>query len=64
LFEGPAGANQPAIITDSPADAYSKMITVFIPLLVDEVVLYFIALFLLRLNNISILTTLFMNICD
>ncbi|RLM57697.1 exocyst complex component SEC3A-like [Panicum miliaceum] len=36
LFEGPAGANQPASITDSPADAYSKMITVFIPLLVDE----------------------------
>jgi hypothetical protein len=39
LFEGPAGANQPAGITDSSADAYSKMITVFIPLLVDEVVL-------------------------
>ncbi|KAM0903150.1 hypothetical protein ACQ4PT_018925 [Festuca glaucescens] len=36
LFEGPAGANQPAGITDSSADAYSKMITVFIPLLVDE----------------------------
>ncbi|XP_062182581.1 exocyst complex component SEC3A-like isoform X2 [Phragmites australis] len=36
LFEGPAGANQPASITDSSADAYSKMITVFIPLLVDE----------------------------
>ncbi|CAN6371729.1 unnamed protein product [Urochloa humidicola] len=36
LFEGPASANQPASITDSPADAYSKMITVFIPLLVDE----------------------------
>ncbi|PWZ27301.1 hypothetical protein Zm00014a_026993 [Zea mays] len=36
LFEGPAGANQPASITDSPADAYSKMITVFVPLLVDE----------------------------
>jgi hypothetical protein len=38
LFEGPAGANQLAGITDSSADAYSKMITVFIPLLVDEVV--------------------------
>ncbi|XP_051179619.1 exocyst complex component SEC3A [Lolium perenne] len=36
LFEGPAGANQLAGITDSSADAYSKMITVFIPLLVDE----------------------------
>ncbi|CAM0875014.1 unnamed protein product [Alopecurus aequalis] len=36
LFEGPAGANQTAGITDSSADAYSKMITVFIPLLVDE----------------------------
>ncbi|KAJ1265696.1 hypothetical protein BS78_08G095500 [Paspalum vaginatum] len=36
LFEGPAGANQPTSITESPADAYSKMITIFIPLLVDE----------------------------
>ncbi|TVU25817.1 hypothetical protein EJB05_28327 [Eragrostis curvula] len=36
LFEGPAGANQPATITDSSADAYSKMITTFIPLFVDE----------------------------
>ncbi|TKW00418.1 hypothetical protein SEVIR_8G107200v4 [Setaria viridis] len=36
LFEGPAGANQPASITDSPADAYTKMITVFIPLIIDE----------------------------
>uniref|UniRef100_A0A453HEV9 Exocyst complex component Sec3 coiled-coil domain-containing protein n=1 Tax=Aegilops tauschii subsp. strangulata TaxID=200361 RepID=A0A453HEV9_AEGTS len=35
-FEGPAGANQPAGIADSPAEAYSKMITAFIPLLVDE----------------------------
>ncbi|PNT63723.1 hypothetical protein BRADI_4g20338v3 [Brachypodium distachyon] len=35
-FEGPAGANQPAGVTDSPGDAYSKMITNFIPLLVDE----------------------------
>lgn len=45
MFEGPAGVNQPASITDSPADAYTKMITVFIPLLVDEVVLNFFALF-------------------
>uniref|UniRef100_A0ACD6A309 Uncharacterized protein n=1 Tax=Avena sativa TaxID=4498 RepID=A0ACD6A309_AVESA len=36
LFEGPAGANQPSGITDSSADAYAKMITVFIPFLVDE----------------------------
>ncbi|KAL6875707.1 hypothetical protein ACP4OV_013220 [Aristida adscensionis] len=36
LFEGPAGSNQPTSLLDSPADAYSKMITVFIPLLVDE----------------------------
>ncbi|XBI73164.1 hypothetical protein VPH35_066964 [Triticum aestivum] len=35
-FEGPAGANQPAGIADSPAEAYSKMITAFIPHLVDE----------------------------
>ncbi|XP_037429373.1 exocyst complex component SEC3A-like isoform X1 [Triticum dicoccoides] len=35
-FEGPAGVNQPAGIADSPAEAYSKMITAFIPLLVDE----------------------------
>uniref|UniRef100_A0A0D9XR37 Exocyst complex component Sec3 PIP2-binding N-terminal domain-containing protein n=1 Tax=Leersia perrieri TaxID=77586 RepID=A0A0D9XR37_9ORYZ len=36
LFEGPASANQPINITDTSADAYCKMITVFIPLLVDE----------------------------
>ncbi|KAK3118552.1 hypothetical protein QOZ80_9BG0701350 [Eleusine coracana subsp. coracana] len=36
LFEGPPGANQPATITDSSADAYAKMITTFIPLFVDE----------------------------
>ncbi|KAL5204740.1 hypothetical protein ABZP36_009611 [Zizania latifolia] len=36
LFEGPANANQPASVTDTSGDAYSKMITVFIPLLVDE----------------------------
>ncbi|KAL6660621.1 hypothetical protein ACP70R_001656 [Stipagrostis hirtigluma subsp. patula] len=36
LFEGPADKNQTTSITDSSADAYSKMITVFIPLLVDE----------------------------
>uniref|UniRef100_A0ACD5W9E5 Uncharacterized protein n=1 Tax=Avena sativa TaxID=4498 RepID=A0ACD5W9E5_AVESA len=36
LFEGPAGANQPAGVIDSSADAYAKMITVFIPFLVDE----------------------------
>ena len=47
-FEGPAGANQPAGIADSPAEAYSKMITAFIPLLVDEV-----SLFLLILCEIS-----------
>lgn len=37
LFEGPASANQSISITDTTADAYYKMITVFIPLLVDEV---------------------------
>ncbi|KAF2910483.1 hypothetical protein DAI22_11g103200 [Oryza sativa Japonica Group] len=36
LFEGPASANQSISITDTTADAYCKMITVFIPLLVDE----------------------------
>ncbi|KAF0896859.1 hypothetical protein E2562_029364 [Oryza meyeriana var. granulata] len=36
LFEGPASANQSISITDTSADAYCKMITVFIPLLVDE----------------------------
>uniref|UniRef100_I1QZA7 Uncharacterized protein n=1 Tax=Oryza glaberrima TaxID=4538 RepID=I1QZA7_ORYGL len=36
LFEGPANANQSISITDTTADAYCKMITVFIPLLVDE----------------------------
>uniref|UniRef100_A0A453HEX0 Exocyst complex component Sec3 PIP2-binding N-terminal domain-containing protein n=1 Tax=Aegilops tauschii subsp. strangulata TaxID=200361 RepID=A0A453HEX0_AEGTS len=52
-FEGPAGANQPAGIADSPAEAYSKMITAFIPLLVDEEDFYAIVDWAFKLDPLS-----------
>lgn len=45
-LEGSVGSNQNmnSADTSTVSDAYAKMLTIFIPLLVDEVLLYFFSL--------------------